>query len=256
MKNALLLCSALLTLGAPAALAGGVNVTWTDASGGCWSDGVQVASRSFACNTNAGSVTMCGSFVCSVGHPDFVGIEVVVDGRTSDGSALPDWWQLFNSGACRQAALSSSADFTSAPGLGCTDPWLGQAQGGVAAWQTNLFPPPPPANVPTIDWMRLKIAYTTALLRPSPLLAGVEYYGFYATVNYTKTVGAGACAGCTTPVYFALNWIKVAESTGVVEFATVALPGGNQCLNFNTSGYPCWVPTRSTTWGQVKAMYR
>ncbi len=255
MKKALLLCGALLALGAPAALASGVNLTWTDASGGCWSDGVQVANRSFACNTNAGSVTMCGSFLCDLDHPGFQGIQVVLDGGTSDASAVPDWWQLFTSGACRQTDISSSAEFSTAPGVGCTDPWKGLAVGGITAWETALFPPAPPANTPSPDRMRMRLAY--ALPQPSPIAAYAEYYGFKVSIDFQKTLGAGACAGCAAGVTFWLIQIRETETTGASESMTVALPGGNQCLTYNGSTRPCtWVPTRSTTWGQVQAMYR
>ncbi len=255
MKRLVLLCGALMLLGASAAYANGLNFTWTDATGGCWSDGVQVTNKTFACNTNTGSMKMCGSYKCDVDHPNFVGVEIVVDGRTFDGSAVPDWWQLFNTGSCRPTSLLSAYDFTGAPGTGCTDPWTGLATGGIAAWQTNLFPPPPPLNVPTTDWMRLKLAAATP--NPAPIVAGTESYAFYATILFTKTIGSPACAGCNTAVTFAFNQIKVAENTGPVEFMTTPLAGGNQCLTYNTSSLPCSaVPTHNRSWGQVKSLYR
>ncbi len=251
MKKLVLFTGIALALSATAALANGVNVTW---GGNCWSDGGGTAVKTFACNTNTGNATMCGSFLCDVAHPNFVGIEVVVDGQTSL-STVPDWWQLFNTGSCRPTSLSTSADFTTAAAIGCTDPWLGLAQGGVAAWQTALFPPPFPLNAPAPNVVRLKVAYAVA--NPSPLSAGVEYYGFKATVNYLKSAGTGACAGCSAGMAFALNQIKAAENTGPVEFCTVALPGGNQCLTWNGATTPCSaVPAKNTTWGQVKSLYR
>ncbi len=246
----LLLVGALLALSASAATAGGVNFAWGT---GCWIEN-PVNAKTFACDVNTGNASFTGSFLCSVAHPNFVGIEVVVDGQTA-GATLPDWWQLFNVNACRQTALSTSADFTSALGM-CTDPWLGLAQGGVAAWQTQLFPPPFPLNAPAANVCRLKVAY--ALADPNPLQPNIEYYAFRATIQYAKTVGTGACAGCTVPMTFVLNQIKAAEnvvSPTSVEVMTTAL--SNQCLNWQSGGPGCGaVPTRNTTWGQVKGLYR
>ncbi len=247
MKS-LLVTVVLLALTADTSNAGGVNFTWGT---NCWSDGGGTANKTFACNTNSGNAPMCGSFMCTTSHLNFVQVDGVVDGQSSSAT-LPDWWQFWNTGACRQAALSTNFDFTSAAQIGCTDAWVGQAIGGIAAWQTALFPPFP-QNVPAPNACRLLLVVGVA--DAVPLAAGVEYYGFHETVNYSKTLGTPSCAGCTVPVTFSLSQIKVSEKTGQVEFLSTALV--NQCLGWQTSGPPCAaVPTRAQTWGQLKSLYR
>lgn len=244
MKKLLLCCVFLLA--ASVAFAGGINVAWGP---GCWVDN-PVNLKTFACDVNLGNASFTGSFAASRDIPDFVGIEVVVD-LQSDATALPDWWQLFNAGACRQTSLSTSADFTAAPG-GCIDPWNGLAGGGIAAYQDALFPPPPPFPMPPPNRARLKVAYAVADI--SPVLAGVEYYGFRATVNYQKTIGTGACAGCQGGVWICLNEIKAA---GILGAERLYNPIVNSHLTWNRPWEPVApTPAGNVTWGQVKGLYR
>ncbi len=246
-KSFLILALSALTAGP--CVAGGVNITWGTS---CWSDGGGTANKTFACNTNLGSAQMCGSFMCSTNHPNFVRMHVVEDGQSSSAT-LPDWWQLWNTGACRQTALGVSVNFTTAPQIGCTDPWMGLGLSGVAAWQTALFPPPYPQNAPAPNASRLLVV--AEIPNPVPLAAGVEYYGFHEMISYSRTLGTPSCTGCTVPMTFVLSQIEVVENTGQVEFLTTAL--ANQCLGWQTTNPPCAaVPARGTTWGQVKALYR
>jgi hypothetical protein len=253
MKTALLLCGSLLLLCAPTtALAAryGMNLNWGD---GCWNDGSPVAARSFACNSNSGSATMVASFALSRNGPEFAGVGVIIDGKV-DAPSLPDWWQLYNGGACRMTSLTSSADFRTAPSIGCADPWGGRAVGGISAWQTRMYPPPPPVMAPAANRMRLKIAYTLAEV--SPLTAGVEYYCVKATVDYQKTVGTPSCAGCATPATFELNTIYVWDVLGATR-ELIYTPLDNTCLTWQTSTVPCgFTPSNSPAWGRVKSLYR
>jgi hypothetical protein len=44
------------------------------------------------------------------------------------------------------------------------------------------------------------------------LSAGMEYYGFKLILSSVKTVGTGACTGCSTPVCITLSQLKVVAS--------------------------------------------
>ncbi len=247
MKRFLLLAGALTVACATAASAApGVNLTW---GSGCYPENPS-NTKTFACNTNSGNAQFVASFIPGNDHPAFVGTETVIDLRADD-TALPDWWQFFNSGVCRQTSLSVSADFTSAPATSCVDPWSGLAQGGVGAYQTVNTSPQVPNGL--ANAARLKIFF--ALADISPLTAGTEYYDARGTINYLKTTGTGSCAGCATGVTLVLNQVRAAENTGPFEDLTDAIT--NQCLIWNSSTIPCaTVPTHNVTWGQVKSLYR
>ena len=247
MKKVLLLSAALLVLAVPA-MAGGFNLAWGP---GCWWDN-PVNLKTFACDVNTGNAAFTGSFVTGQDFTRFSAMMAIVDLQT-DATALPAWWEFFNTGACRQSALSTSGDFTGAAG-GCVDPWGGQAQGGIAAYQTSTYPPPLPLNAPAPNRARLKVGYV--LLDPVLVTMGIEYYGFRATIQYANTVGTGACAGCEIPMTLVLNSVEPRNDVGLPELITS--PIVNACITWqNGASTPCGaVPARNQTWGQVKSLYR
>ena len=244
MKKALLICGVLVAFAAPA-MAGGLNFAW---GLGCWPEN-PVSNAAFACNTNGGSDAATGSFTVSNNQPEFVGIEAVIDLQAASPT-LPAWWQFFNPGSCRQSSLSASADFLGSPNTSCTDPWTGLGAGGIAAYQTIATSPAVPNGLPNAA--RIKIAF--ALADPSPLTAGTEYYGLRIVINHAKTVGTGACAGCSTPVCLALNSIKSAQRTGPSEL--VSAPLANQTLSYQNALSCLATPASNHTWGQIKSLYR
>ncbi len=247
----LLLSGILLALTTSVALAGTLNVNY---GGGCWSDGTPLAAKTFACNTNTGSFQFTASFIPTVAKTDWLGMTAIFDGHTLSGVDLPAWWQLSNTGSCRQASLSTSADFTGSPQVGCVDPFLGLAAGGIAAYQTTLFPAPYPINVPAPNRFRLKVGYGIVVNITVPG-DGTEYYAFRGTINYTKTVGTNSCAGCSTPLTMVLEEIGSTGETSGVE--RITMPAGNNCLTWQTGGPGCLeTPANNTTWGQVKSLDR
>lgn len=246
MKSKLLWLAGALMLVSTSVSFAGVSLTW---GSGCIVDG-DVRTKTFACALNTGTNSFVGSFTPSADMSGFVGIEVVLDVQFDGVTTVPAWWDFFNATSCRQTSLSTSADFTTAPG-GCVDPWSGLAGGGIAAWQTDVFPPPqgplPPGRA------RLKIGY--ALADSVGLLAGTQYYGFRATFNNLKTTGTPTCAGCLTGATLVLNQIKAAPVYAAPELLTAE--DVNRCITWQTSVVTCSsVPANNRTWGQIKSIYR
>jgi hypothetical protein len=244
MKRPLLVL-ATLVLTAPAVQAGGINLTW---GSGCWQDNPATL-HAFACDSNAGSATLTASFAFDRAPGGIDGFEAALD-LQSDSSVLPDWWQLTPPGGCRQGALSGSADFTGAPG-GCVDAWQGHAHIVGTAWHTALFPggynPPPALNRAKL-WI--------FVLTDGPLWylqSGIEYYGFKVTVDHQKSVGPGACGGCSTPVTIVLNEMWAGEHGW-----KLTNPLANTCVRWQAGGLtPCSAtPAQNPTWGRVKSLYR
>jgi len=245
--KAVLLVLAALVLGAPAVQAGGINLTW---GSGCWQDNPSTL-LAFACDSNSGSAIMTASFAFDRGPHYFSGFAFAAQlDLQSDSSVLPDWWQLTTPGGCRQGAFNGSADFTGASG-GCVDVWQGHAYVRYATWRTSLFPggmiPPPPNRV--VFWLDI---WTDEVI--PDVRRGVEYYGFKVTVDYQKSVGPGACGGCSTPVTIVLNEI----STGWEHGWHLTNPLANTCVRWQAGGgTPCAAtPALSPTWGQLKSLYR
>lgn len=219
---------------------GGINLSWTD----CGSAGQRV--KTFACDTNTGSQRMVASFVSPVPLDHFVGMEGVID-LCSMTPVLPAWWMMFVSGTCRQNAISTSFDFTSGP-FTCADPWLGQAAGGMDytigySWQFNSA--------------RIRTVCAVPASAMQPIDDQSEYYAFKVTVTDINTVGTNACTGCTEDVCIILNSLKLVQQAGYGDY-TLTTPIMSQYMQWQgpVLNCPFVVPTRQTTWGQVKSLYR
>ena len=255
MKRMLLLCGALMILGASAASAAqGVNLAW---GAGCWGNN-PVNLETFACNANddvAGPSIMTASFQLGADLPQWLTLSAIIDGQSQTGT-LPDWWQVFNSGSCRASSLTATANFSLAPKGQCTDPWKGSGTGGIGAWQTAAYPPPAPLNVPVGNRTRAKVAF--ALTTSKTLTASVNYYAVALYVDYANTVApATICAGCSTPVTFVLNEIQLLPESGLSNAVTITNALDNQCIFWQSNAVDCsLVPARNRTWGAVKSLYR
>jgi hypothetical protein len=242
MKKSLLFSGALLALSVSVASAGGVNFYWND----CLGDGGVIDNSLFACGASSATDHAVGSFALTNPMNDFVAVEVVVDLQAASAT-LPAWWDFSPSpGACHGTSLSVTFDFSSLGQLSCADPFGTPAQGGIAAYNEN-------GN-------RARVVGVGAIdaLNPQHLSSGTQYYGFELGLKKDKATGAGACAGCSTPVTLVLNSIN-AVGTGATsqELETSAI--NNQCITWQGgagAGVCSAVPTHNRTWGAVKSLYR
>jgi hypothetical protein len=187
----------------------------------------------------------------SAPQPDFYGIEVIVEVRSSMPTT-PSWWQFFNAESCRQAAASVSLDFQTHPSQACVDPWLGQWAGGIAAYLLNYVGDPD----------RARLIVGAVALVPTGLDPDVEYYGFQLILSNARTVGTDACEGCAAGVCLTLAEIKVVQADGSFERCNVPLQSqfiGWQCARGGGTHTECdGCPTAATpsSWGQIKSLYR
>jgi len=246
LVRAVLLASGMLFVSTLAS-ATGLNFSWDN----CTSEsGVQ--SKTFACNTNSGSRAAWASFVLGADQDNFVGLEAVHDIRT-DSDSLASWWMFYNSGSCRSTALSASCDFSTAPSTNCTDFWQGQAQGGIAAYQTYWTDPRVPSGSPNAA--RIKLAEALPASAPVSLTAGTEYYAFKLVISNTKTVGTGACGGCSVPACISLYSITARELDGTTAVLTAPITASVVYWQGASSCPGADVPPPQA-WGQIRSLLR
>ena len=228
----------------------GVALSWNH----CFGEGTGAWSRSFACNTNSGFEELVGSFAIAEDMVNVSGNEIVVDLSTAypyvympvppSGPPLPEWWKFRNAGTCRQTALSAS--FSADPGnTVCQDWGQGGQVGGIGAYNIDF------AGQGTA---RIVMAVAVPVSGLQSLFAGTEYYSFTLRVTHVKTVGTGACGGCSSPIYVTFNSIKVTTDTP----ANIRVYSGP--LNGSDSNFASWnqspVPVRTASWGALKSRYR
>src|SRR5215471_18143778 len=228
----------------------GVGLRWDH----CFGEGTGLANRMFACDRNTGFEQLIGSFAIPQDMVNVSGNEIVVDVTTGyptgtpllppSNPPLPEWWKYKSTGTCRQTSLNASfaVDPTNAV---CQDWAQGLQAGGIAAYAIDYYGQ---------GTARLVMAVAVPPDAMQPLYAGIEYYSFTLLINHSKTVGTGACGGCSTPLYVRLRQVDVVTNTP----ANDRLLSGP--LNGADSDFVSWnvapVPTRTTSWAEVKSLYR
>jgi hypothetical protein len=254
-----LLAASLTTTAASAGTSfPGVNIRWDH----CFGDS-GAANKLFACDANVGTERLVVSYGLPDDLPSVSGTEIVVY-FVSATAAFPDWWQMKNAGTCRQTALSLS--LTPPPGsANCLDWSQGAASGGIGAYGTNFA-----------GQMQLSIVTAVPPSALQDLVAGTEYFAGTIQISHAKTVGAGACGGCDTPMCIVLGSIHV--TTPVLANSIVLFDGANgqasQIASWQSAttqnlvttchmgcfaSFDCVAtitPTHNSTWGAVKALYR
>ena len=255
------LCALLAASASAAPPASGLVFRWNHCAG----DG-GATNRVFACNTNAGSERLVCSYQTDATITNVSGAEITVDIRTAS-AALPLWWQFRNVGTCRVSALSMN--FTAdASWVNCVDQWNGAAGGGIAAYHIGLLAP---------NMARLRAAGAVpqqALTQADP---GTEYFVANFLVNHQKTVGTGACSGCTTPTCILFAQLRITTTVAANDRTFTTPRDGNHdhwigwqgavaqspqivcdqdgCnYHFGCSASP--VRASAPTWGALKSLYR
>ena len=245
MKRSLLTVGmvAATLLVASSASAAGFRISWTTCAG----DGL-VQNKTFACASNTGNHDMIGSFILDNDLLQVNGNELVVDLIAQSAPDVPLWWE-FAVGACRVGSLSIAAF----DGTACVDMFSGQASMNIAAYQSdraNGGVPPGTRRILCVNAVQEELAVD--------LTAATEYTIARWRVNSFKTVGTGACAGCTTPVCIAFNSANITTLGNLNNLRLVApnSPGEN-LITWQGAGADCQaVPTKNATWGRVKSLYR
>jgi len=233
---------------ATAARAAGVSLRWDS----CYGDG-GIQNKNFACDTNAGSETLVGSFTLSADLPHVSGTEIVLD-LAFAGTSTPRWWAFFNVSTCRRTSLTFSF---AAPGA-CVN-WADSFEaGGIGAYNIGNRGP---------NTVRVVMATAVPPGDLKDLSGGQEYFSFRLAMDNLKTVGDGSCAGCTTPGCLVIHSIRVTTQV-VSSFALLdgaangtdsdwATWQGGAGVGVGLSiGCPAATPTARRTWGSVKALYR
>ena len=240
----------------PAFAQTGINLAWND----CSSAGV--VDKTFACTANTGTDFLFGSFYTPTELTRFISIEAVIDAISST-STLPAWFNFKNTApaGCHSGGLSATGDFSTNTACDNTC-WVTIPSGGPA------FQYPFPTNssqsvssqADSLRHERIKVVLAMPAGTEGTVSPNIEYYAFRVGISHTKTVGTGACAGCLEPICLVLNQIRIVQPFGS--------PGGNIDVTTSAANRICtWqggpgqptcdlVPTRRTTWGQIKGLYR
>jgi hypothetical protein len=180
--------------------------------------------------------------------------EVVMDVQTA-GATLAPWWGMAT-GQCRAAAsVAGDFNFTGGP-FTCYDYW--QA-GAIGALSWSVLPN-------TTNRCRIKgvFALPAGDARITSVPVDLEVYSYKCNINNAKSTGLGACAGCTTEACIVLNSIRVnqpvASGGAAIFISNPAVVQHAIWQGWSTGdpnqACPLITPTKSKSWGSIKALYR
>lgn len=218
---------AIMIVSAVQAEGAGVNIAWDT----CGPAGSERASSS--CTSNVGTRSFVVSFVPEepFDGASVVGCRLLI--WTDNGNPLPSWWQMA-AGSCREGGLD--IEFHGSAGSPCD-------------------------TIPSVmtdwDYVQQQVSPSTAYLFATSgstgtgidLVPGQEYFVLRANINQVKTVGADSCGGCWTPMGIVVEFVSVASEQ---ESFSLDDPDRRREILWQ----PDIVPTRATTWGQIKRLYR
>jgi hypothetical protein len=221
----------------------GLYLSWDECAG----SPAAHSDLSSSCMSDAGGHSLYCAFVLPQPIDSVIAVEIVVDVQLSQ-TVLPAWWQ-FDTGGCRVGSLTASSDFTT--NTACSDFWLGEATEGVPLVYT--------ATEPRGGQNQARIVVPIAL--PSghfrSLNAAAEYYAARLIFSNART---SACSGCSVPACLVLNSILIGRTPSAGGNFVLDVPGpgaANWARWQGGAGADCAaVPVRTTTWGQLKSLYR
>jgi len=190
------------------------------------------------------------SFIPPANTNVFLGVSAQVD-VTTDQATLPDWW-AHGTGFCRgTTGMSVTFDFATNGPFTCAEFNSGSAAGGFA-YDVGFGSP---------NRARLRVQYAVPVDVGGPLDASTEYYSFKWNLLRGKTTGAGACAGCSAPACIVLNSVQLFQDPAQNFDPTITNPIDRNYVTWQSpvsgpAGCPQSTPTRNSSWGQVKSLYR
>lgn len=255
----LLIAGVILILSAGAAGATGLNLAWDN----CFGSTGATQNKDFTCDdsspgamdANTQTFTAYGSIIPGIDLTGMLSWTAWIDWQVANAT-LDDWWRL-RSGECRDGGIGlviSGFSNTST----CNKQMMASQGIGISDWQ---YLADKPAN-----WARFQA--TASRTTGFNVVGTVHYQAFAMLVNTinTKINGDGttvACAGCLDAACIVFNEFEmdippVGGDTGKNFVSAedtqrwVTWQGGS----IGGTGCPASVPTRRTSWGQVKSLYR
>ncbi len=207
------------------------------------------ASNTCLSNSGTAFAAWCSMVMPAVTRQQFVGAQGVID-ITSSQATLPDWWRQ---DTCRPSGFVCQADGT----MGGSCPTLWDTNPGAGANLGSIY------GVHGANTIRMLLGQVLPSISVYDLTGdGVtELSVFKYTVTKGKSVGTGACTGCSYGTCLVLNEINLQTLTDTpATFLRLTGPiaGAADYITYNAGAPPCpgSTPTQNHTWGSVKALYR
>jgi hypothetical protein len=236
-----------------AAFAQGIDLTWKD----CVGTGNEQTNQNFTCTGTANqNYLLIFQFKLPQQIDAFVGMAGYADYQNVSGLPLSPFWRYETGGCNNTGSVKGIAMFDNIqllpncdPGNAGSfaDPWDGDGSGGfegIAAYGVDF-------RRPGNGYFVLGDARGSALTL-TPL---INYYAFHLTFNNRNRA---TCAGCTEQGVIVFQKGTLESNDGAPAVDLIAADKLTQCVTIN--GGPtalCGiVPAKTTSWHQLKSLYR
>jgi hypothetical protein len=219
----------------------GLFLRWND----CPLAASSVSTMTFGCSSDVGEELLVAAITLGETVDDVIAVEVVIDIQFA-GAAVPPWWQIDPAG-CRDGALIARSAPPQNPA--CTDFWNQTLTPGLLY---QIAPRGNPSQARVV--VSFALPSTTP---PRQLVPGPTYYVASIAVQNQRT---SQCTGCLTNACLVLNSVRLGRVPGSPGQDPMIVQPGPLEANHATwqgAGAACQsVPTRSSTWGRLKSLYR
>jgi hypothetical protein len=221
----------------PAGADEGLYLRWND----CALSGSALVNQSRSCTQDFGEEALFCAFTVPQAIDSVIALQIIVDVQLA--GPLPAWWQFYEEG-CRPLGMGAGTLF---PANGaCNDFWNGDA-GTVVNYDVGL-----PHGLE--GQARIRIDVVVPAVQYRRLEVGEMYYAARLAL---RGMSSTTCAGCIVPACLVLNSILIGRLPGALD-VPIERPGPNFANRATwQGGANCEaVPTRVSTWGALKALYR
>ena len=256
MKTVPLLTIAVLGLTATVAMADTMNLGYacrTAANNALASTNEFNTGGAGVCDDGV-SYTMTKSFVCSFKNTTTMlgwgGTRVVIKIQTTWENQLPDFWAV-GDGGCNSGALTHPKVVVDA-GPDCTNMYTGAPAGEQGdTTEVRMGSYNGRVEIDSYHWRSLLTGPGEQIDLPPPTSPG----GYLATNILMAPGTPDLCAGCAAPACVVLDQL---EYYSLSDNRIIYTPEFRNWVTWNggTSNCPGAVPTKNSTWGKVKALYR
>ena len=197
----------------------------------------------FPCTSLGAQRSLVCSFVLASTVDSVIGAELDLDVQSA-ASPLPAYWR-FDLGGCSGGPLTTAF---SGPGI-CADPW-----GGFASALVQQVSPGEPRGADS--QVRIRTVVSLPSIQARTLDAGVVYDAVQLVFSSDRAL---SCGGCPIPACLVLNSILLRRLPGALDVLVTNVAGtpDNMVTWQGGTGADCVaVPTRHSTWGELKVRYR
>jgi hypothetical protein len=232
-----------------AALAQGIDLTWKD----CVGTGLEQTNQNFTCTGTANqNYQLIFQYKLANQIPNFVGAAGYADYQNASGAPLSPFWR-YESGGCNNTgsvkgiAMFDNIQLLANCAAAYLDAWDGDGSGGfegIAAYGVDF-------RRPGNGYFILGDARASAV----PLDPFINYYAFHLVFNNRNRT---PCAGCTEQGVVVFQKLELESNDGSPRVDLISPDKAGQCVTIN-NGPPSLcgiVPAKTTSWHQLKSLYR